>query len=283
MENITRNFMKQLLHTSTFAFALALVLTACGPDKDERAPEAAAVPEKPAVPTLDYSVVATLPHDTTSFTEGLLVHNDQIFESTGSPEGSSFRSVFGPLDPATGKINVKAELDKNLYFGEGIVFFKDKVYQVTYRNQVGFMYDAKTFKRIGQFSYAKEGWGMTTDGTHIIMSNGTEELTYYDADFKAVKTLSVKDNGYAQDSINELEYINGYIYANVWMTGYIIKIDPATGNIVARINLTGLSYDMKNMHPYTLEMNGIAYDAAKDKIYVTGKAWPKMYEIKFAH
>ncbi len=271
------------INKTNLAVALLFLLAACGPDKTEREPEAAKPAEKPAIPVLEHSVVAELPHDTTSFTEGLLVYNDQIFESTGSPEGSSFRSVFGPLDPATGKINVKAELDKNIYFGEGIVFFNEKIYQVTYRNQAGFIYDAKTFKRSGQFSYAKEGWGMTTDGKYIIMSNGTEELTYYDGDFKPVKTLSVKENGYAQDSINELEYINGYIYANVWMTGYIVKIDPATGNIVARINLTALSYDMKNMHPYTMEMNGIAYDAAKDKIYVTGKAWPKMYEVKFAH
>lgn len=268
---------------SKLAVALLVVLTACGPDKNERTPETVTVPEKPAIPVLDYSVVATLPHDTTSFTEGFLVQDGQLFESTGSPDGSSFRSVLGPVDAATGKITVKAELDKNQYFGEGIVFFKGKIYQVTYRTQKGFIYDAKTFKKSGEFSYTGEGWGMTTDGNYIIMSNGTEVLSYFDADFKLVKTLSVKDNGYAQDSINELEYINGYIYANVWMTGYIIKIDPATGNIVAKINLTGLSYDMKNMHPYTMEMNGIAYDAAKDKIYVTGKAWPKLYEVKFAH
>ena len=206
-----------------------------------------------------------------------------MFESTGSPQGDKFRSVFGPVDTKTGKIDVKAELDKEIYFGEGIVFFKDKIYQLTYRNKLGFMYDAKTYKKMGQFNYAGEGWGIIADGTYIIMSDGTENLRYFDADFKQVKVVSVSENGYTRDSINELEYINGFIYANIWMTGYIVKIDPTTGKVVAKVNLTALSYDMRNLHPGALEMNGIAYDAAADKIYVTGKAWPSIYEVKFAH
>jgi glutamine cyclotransferase len=115
------------------------------------------------------------------------------------------------------------------------------------------------------------------------MSDGTEMLRYFDSEFKPVKTLTVTENGYAKESINELEYINGYIYANIWMTGDIVKIDPATGKIVARINLTPLSYEVRNFHPGALEMNGIAYDAINNKIYVTGKAWPKIYEINFEH
>lgn len=263
-----------------------LLLAACGPEATERTPESAPLPATPSIPILDYSVVATLPHDTASFTEGLLYYNGQLLESTGSPTGSHFRSVMGPVDPETGKIQVKSDLNKdtNIYFGEGIVVLKDKIYQVTYENQTGFIYDAKTFKKLGRFNYAnKQGWGMTTDGVHIIMSDGTEKLTYFDADFKPVKVISVTENGYAQESLNELEYINGYIYANIWMTGYIVKIDPATGQVVGKLNLTPISYDMKNLHPYTMEMNGIAYDQAKDKIYVTGKAWPRLYEIKFAH
>lgn len=263
--------------------AALLFMAACGTEpKKETQPEVI-TPEKPATPAIEYQVVATLPHDTASFTEGLLFHDGKLFESTGTPEGSDFRSVIGPVDLKTGKIEVKAEIDGKVYFGEGIAVLHNKLYQVTYRTQKGFIYDAKTFKKSGEFSYSGEGWGMTTDGTHIIMSNGTENLTYYDADFKPVKTLSVKENGYAQESLNELEYINGFIYANVWMTGNIVKIDPATGNVLGKINLTPVSYDVKNFHPYSMEMNGIAYDPATDKIYVTGKAWPNIYEIKCSH
>ena len=277
--------MSNLKKTCFFAVLFAAA-TACSPEakKEEPAKETMPEPKEISIPVLDYSVVATFPHDTASFTEGLLFHNDKLFESTGSPSGSDFRSVLGSVDMKTGKIDVKAELDKNTYFGEGIVFLKNKIYQVTYQNQMGFMYDEKTYKKIGQFNYTnKEGWGMTTDGTYIIMSDGTDNLTYFDADFKPVKVLTVTEKGYALEAINELEYIHGYIYANIWMTGYIVKIDPATGNVVAKINLTPLSYDTKNFHPSAMEMNGIAYDPANDKIYVTGKAWPSIYEIKFAH
>jgi glutamine cyclotransferase len=258
---------------------------ACGTDKksDEQQVKPITPAEKTVIPVLDYSVVATLPHDTMSFTEGLLVHNKQIFESTGTPAGSYFKSMLGTVDEKTGKINAKVEIDGKIYFGEGIVFLKGKIYQVTYQNHVGFIYDEKSYRKIGQFNYTGEGWGMTTDSTYIIMSDGTEMLRYFDSEFKPVKTLTVTENGYAKESINELEYINGYIYANIWMTGDIVKIDPATGKIVARINLTPLSYEVRNFHPGALEMNGIAYDAINNKIYVTGKAWPKIYEINFEH
>ena len=197
----------------------------------------------------------------------------------------NLKSVFGIVDWKTGKLDVKVEIDKNTYFGEGIVILKNKIYQVTYENQTGFIYDEKTYKKIGQFNYSnKEGWGLTTDGTFIIMSDGTNKLTYFDPkDMSAVKTINVNENGYASDSLNELEYINGFIYANKWMTGYVVKIDPATGNVVAKINFTPISYEVKNLHPNTLEMNGIAFDSIADKIYVTGKLWPKMFEVKFPH
>lgn len=262
-----------------------LFLAACNPAEKEDAAgsEKPVAVERKEIPVLEYSVTASFPHDSMSFTEGLTVYNDQLFESTGSPAGSLFRSVVGPVDLKTGKISVKSELDQK-YFGEGIVFFKNKMYQLTYTTQVGFMYDAKTFKKIGQFNFAnKEGWGMTTDGSYIIMSDGTENLSYYDSDFKLVKTLSVKENGYAQELLNELEYINGFIYANIYTTDDIVKIDPATGEIVAKVNMRPLSYSVRNLHPTALEMNGIAYDATKDKIYVTGKAWPIMYEVNFQH
>lgn len=262
------------------------VITSCSSDKPKVNTEIKNTePEKPPIPVLDYTVVATLPHDTTAFTEGLLVHNNNMYESTGSPSHLPYlKSVLGIIDSKTGKLEVKAELDKNIYFGEGIIIFKNKIYQVTYQNQTGFIYDEKTFKKIGQFNYSnKEGWGLTTDGNYIIMSDGTNKLSYFDADMKLIKTLNVSENGYATDALNELEFINGYIYANIWMTGYVAKIDPATGNVVAKINFTPMSYEVKNMHPNTLEMNGIAFDSINDKIYVTGKLWPNIYQVNFPH
>ncbi|MGZ3864797.1 MAG: glutaminyl-peptide cyclotransferase [Bacteroidia bacterium] len=238
------------------------------------------------VPEIKFTVAETLPHDTLSFTEGFLFHNGVLFESTGSPDNYPYtKSIFGPVDLKTGKIEKKAELDRNTYFGEGILFVKDKIIQLTYKNQLGFIYDAKTFKKAGQFSYTnKEGWGLTTDGTNVIMSDGTNILTYLDPNtFKPVKTLSVSENGYAADYLNELEYINGFIYANIWTTNKIVKIDPATGKIVGKLDLVSLLHEARTKYPNATELNGIAFDAATNKIYVTGKLWPSIYRIEFAH
>ncbi|MEI8136003.1 MAG: glutaminyl-peptide cyclotransferase [Bacteroidota bacterium] len=271
----------------SFLFFVVLLFISCGADERKEIPDVKMVEaEKPAVPVLVYSVVSTLPHDTTAFTEGFLFHDNKLFESTGSPSSSpNLKSVFGIVDLKTGKLDVKVEIDKNTYFGEGIVFFGNKIYQLTYENQTGFIYDEKTYKKIGQFNYSnKEGWGLTNDGTHIIMSDGTNKLTYFDPkEMNPIKVLSVNENGYATDALNELEYINGFIYANIWMTGYVVKIDPKTGKVIAKINFTPMWYEIKEQYPYCLEMNGIAYDSIADKIYVTGKLWPKMYEVKFPH
>lgn len=242
--------------------------------------------EEKFVPTIDYTVTASLPHDTNAFTEGLVFYNQQLFESTGSPENiPTTRSVFGPVDPKTGKIDVKAELDRKQYFGEGIAFLKDKVYQLTYTTKVGFIYDAKSFKQQGRFSFNNaEGWGLTTDGTSLIMSDGTNVLTYLDAaTLKPAKTLNVRNAGYAEDYLNELEYINGYIYANIWTKNYIVKIDPSSGDIVGILDLSMLFDRAKNKYKGSNVLNGIAYDPSTDKIIVTGKLWPELYEINFKH
>jgi glutaminyl-peptide cyclotransferase len=240
-------------------------------------------PKSKPTPLISYSLVNTFPHDTVSFTEGFLFHEGKLFESSGGMDYlPQSRSAFGIVDLEKGKWDVKAELDKTTFFGEGIVVLKDKIYQVTYHNQTGFVYDAKTFKKINQFNYRnKEGWGLTTDGKYIIMSDGTFNLTYFDPEtLQEVKVVAVTESGYGFDHLNELEYIKGFIYANVWMTNNIVKINPETGEVVGRIELDELTIKAKAKNPRSLEMNGIAYDSISDKLLVTGKMWPYIYEIK---
>ncbi|MCW3090970.1 MAG: hypothetical protein JWP81_2039 [Ferruginibacter sp.] len=179
----------------------------------------------------------------------------------------------------------KIEIDRSKYFGEGIVIFDDKLYQLTYTNQVGFIYDIKSFKQIGQFNYTnKEGWSLTTNGKELIMSDGTDKLTFLDpATLKPVKQLAVTENGLAVDSLNELEFIKGFIYANIWQTDFIVKINPANGKVTGRLDLTSLAFEARNKYPPADVLNGIAYDAATDKIYVTGKLWPNIYQVEFPH
>jgi glutaminyl-peptide cyclotransferase len=228
------------------------------------------------------NVVGQLPHDVASFTEGLLFYENKMYESTGSPEEiASTRSVIGPVDMKTGKIDIKAEIDRKKYFGEGIVFLKGKLYQLTYKNQMAFIYDAKTFKKIGEFKYANaEGWGLTTDGISLIMSDGTDKITYLDAEsYKPTKTLNVTAYGKPLMYLNELEYVNGYIYANVWTTNFIVKIDPASGKVLAKIDCTAIAADARSKNPRIAEMNGVAYNPITSQFYLTGKFWPNIYIV----
>ena len=237
-------------------------------------------------PLINYAVVATYPHDSTSFTEGLLYHNGKLYESTGSPENlPTTRSLVGEVDLQTGKINARVELDRKKYFGEGISFLNNKLYQLTYLNNQGFVYDEANFKPAGEFKFpGREGWGMTTDSTHLIMSDGTSKLFYLDpSTFKTVKTLDVTWNGVSVDSVNELEFVKGYIYANRYTYNYILKIDTATGNIVGRLDLNSLVLEATSKYPMSLELNGIAYDPALDRFLVTGKLWPLIYAVSFTH
>ena len=236
------------------------------------------------VPQINYSIVNQFPHSTSSFTEGLLIHNSELFESTGSPrELPQTKSIFGILNLQTGEIDIKHEL-RDKYFGEGIVFFNNWIYQLTYKNQICFVYDANTFNKTRRFSYSNtEGWGLTTDGKHIIMSDGTNILSYIEpSNFQIIKTLQVSANNYAIDYLNELEYIKGYIYANVWPSNIIIKIDPKNGFVVGKIDLTPLREMALIKNPKSNETNGIAYDSISDNIYVTGKMWPEIYQIKLS-
>jgi glutaminyl-peptide cyclotransferase len=234
---------------------------------------------------ISFKVVNVLPHDTTSYTEGFLVHNGLLFESTGHTNSfPATRSLFGPVDLKTGKIDAKVEIDKRKYFGEGIVFLRGRVYQLTDTTRIGFVYDANTYKKLSSFNYNGEGWGFTTNGTDLIMSNGSSNIYYRDPlTFKINKTLSVNDNNGPVQNINEMKLIKGYIYANQWQTDYILKIDTTNGKVVGRLDLTSLKTKSKISYQYAEETNGIAYDSANNKIYVTGKLWPQIYEIQFNH
>lgn len=240
----------------------------------------------PATPVINYAVKRFFPHDTTLYTEGFLVHNGRLFESTGSPEDHpEAKSVIGIIDLSSGKMEKKVELDKSKYFGEGIAILNDKLYQLTYTNQVGFIYDIKSFKKIGQFKYTnKQGWSLTTNGKELIMTDGTDKLTFLDPDsLKPVRILPVTENGLPVDKLNELEFIKGFIYANIWLTDFIVKINPANGKVEGRLDLSSLAFEARNKFPDADVLNGIAYDSATDKIYVTGKLWPNIYQVEFAH
>ncbi|HLZ86880.1 MAG TPA: glutaminyl-peptide cyclotransferase [Puia sp.] len=264
--------------------AFLLFLSACAGHPDSKPTDGTATTV--AVPYLNYSVGAVYKHDTTSYTEGLLFHDHQLFESSGAtPEDEQTRSIAGIVNLATGKIDTKVELNKDVYFGEGIAFFKNRLYQLTYKNHTGFIYDATTYKRLDTFRFKNaEGWALTTDSNSLIMSDGTSVLTYLDpASLRPVKELAVTESGVALDSLNELEYIKGFIYANRYLKNYIVKIDPASGNVVAKLDLSSLAEAEHVKNPGGDVLNGIAYDRDSDKIYVTGKLWTGIYELNFAH
>lgn len=242
---------------------------------------------KPSLtPVINLTVVNSYPHNDSLFTEGLLFHNGQLFESTGSPEELvQTRSLIGIDDLSSGKFSKKVELNKSKYFGEGISFFKTKLYELTYKNQLCFVYDAKTFKLLDSLRYNNlEGWSLTSNGKNLIMSDGTDALTYIDPEnFTRLKRLKVTENGSPLNNLNELEYIKGFIYADVYQTNYIVKIDTSSGKVVGKLDLSALKFEAKNRNPDADVLNGIAYDSASDKIYVTGKLWTNIYQISFPH
>src|SRR4051794_11631588 len=227
----------------------------------------------PAPPMLSYNIVKVYPHDTGSYTEGLFLHDNFLFESTGQPKESKLRKI----DLTTGKPVKDLNLD-TADFGEGISMIDNKIYQLTWQEHKVYVYDATTFKKIKEMEWPFEGWGMTTDGKQLIISTGSSNLYFVNPDnFKIIKQVSVTDNYGPVGNINELEYVNGVVYANVWQTNNIIKIDPATGKVIGKIDLTGLldaSGKTYNAQKAEAVLNGIAYDSAKNSFYVTGKYWP---------
>ena len=244
-----------------FVAAAAVFLSACG----SSAP--------PPVPTYGYQVVHAYPHDPEAFTEGLFYDDGFLYESTGLEGHSSIRKV--RLE--TGEVVQKHDLLPT-YFGEGIVRWKDRLIQLTYRTEIGFIFNFKTFDIEKSFDYKGEGWALTHDGKRIIMSDGTPQLRFWDPEtLQELGRLTVTDQGQPVKDLNELEWIKGEIFANIWQTDKIARIDPTSGKVVGWIDLTGI-LDQRDGQPDVL--NGIAYDAKTDRIFVTGKKWPKLYEIR---
>ena len=232
--------------------------------------------EEVITPTLEYSVKSSLPHDVNAFTQGLVIHNGELFESTGQ-EGSSW---IGVVDVASGVADKKVELASN-YFGEGITILNNKIYQLTWKNQTGFVYDLKTFQKLASFTYTGEGWGITHDSTNLIMSDGTNRLVYLDtATFKPVKTLEVYDSKGSVPLLNELEFAEGFIYANIWQTNRIARIDPSTGKVMAYLDLTLLRDQAVGRNPSADVLNGIAWHSGTRSFLLTGKYWPLIYVIR---
>ena len=228
---------------------------------------------------LSYTVITNLPHDIDAFTEGLEIYNNRIIESTGQ-NGSSW---IAEVDPTNGVIQKKIILPEQ-FFGEGITVLNRKIYHLTYKTRIGFVYDANTYKKIGEFEFdakIKEGWGLTHDGSNLIASDGTDRIHFVDTtDFKVVKSISVRDNVTKISNINELEFMGGYIYANVSETNLILKIDPENGRVVGRLDLSGVREKVHVMHSGINELNGIAYDKNSKAFLVTGKNWPLYYLIR---
>lgn len=228
--------------------------------------------------TIPYVIYKIFPHDIEAFTQGLVVANGKLIESTGQ-HGTSW---IAEVDIASGQQNKKVILDKE-YFGEGVTVLNNKVYQLTWKNKVGFIYDFKTYEKLGEFTYDSEGWGITHDDVNLIMSDGSHKLYYLDTlTLKPVRTVSVTENGQPVKNLNELEYIEGYLYANLWQTNYIVRIDPANGNVLGRLDLTKVAEAVYPGNPNADVLNGIAYEPRSKMVLITGKLWPAMVAIKFS-
>lgn len=228
-----------------------------------------------SAPVRSYKVVATYRHDPKAFTEGLEYKDGFLYESTGLNGESSIRQI----DLGTGAVLKQMPLS-TVYFGEGITFFGRRLFQLTYQSGIGFIYDSKTWSTLGNFHYPGEGWALTHDDKRLIMSDGSSALRFLDpATLRELSRVVVRDGTRPIANVNELEYIEGEIWANVWQTERIVRIDPHTGQVNSWVDLTGL-LKPADRTPDIDVLNGIAYDAAKKRIFVTGKRWPKLYEIR---
>ena len=243
----------------------------CAADGD--APLVTEAARPPAV--LEYEIVNTYPHDRGAFTQGLIYRDGFLYESTGLNGRSSLRKVVLESGEVVQRENVASE-----YFAEGLTDWKHSLVQITWQSKRGIVYDLNTFKPTSAFSYAGEGWGITHDSKRLIMSDGTSTLRFLDPkSFAQIGTLEVTYQGKPLANLNELEYVRGRIFANVWQSNSIVVIDPLNGRVIAQIDLPGL-LSAADRGPGVDVLNGIAYDARRDRLFVTGKLWPKLFELR---
>jgi len=258
--------------------AIALLFAAC--KNDNTAEDADTIPKNAVAPpvNINYSIVASYPHDTSSYTQGLIWQNNALYEGTGLEGQSKLMKV----DLKNGKADQEISLDPSI-FGEGVTIFNDKIYQLTYQNHKVYVYDTKTFKKLKEFSWEHEGWGLTHNGKELIVSTGDSNLYFVDPEtFKVTRIVGVSDNNGPLGNLNELEYIDSYVYANIYLTDYIIKINPENGHIEGKMDLAGIleKSGKKVNKEEGFVLNGIAYDSAKKSMYITGKKWPLLFEMK---
>lgn len=236
-----------------------------------------------APPTIGFSIVATHPKDSSYFTEGLEFHDGKLLESSGGDnDASPYPSAFGFVNLKTGKNDTKIVYDKSLYFGEGITVFNNTLYQLTWKGKKGFIYDYPSLKKKGEFMIpSPEGWGLTHDTANLIMSDGSNSIYFLNpSSLQVTNIIGVLDNSGPVGNINELEYVDGYLYANRWQTPYILKIDIKSGKVVGRIDFSQIESEINQKYEFAHEFNGIAYNKSAGTFYVTGKNWPVFYEIK---
>lgn len=270
--------MRALLPTGLLTALMLLVGAGVSPSRAAQAPLAnAPLARAPLeIPVYDAEIVHTYPHDVAAFTEGLFYLNGFLYESTGLEQHSSIRKI--RLE--TGEVVQQRDISRE-YFGEGIVNWKGHIISLTWKTQVGFVFDLASFKLQRQFSYVGEGWGLTQDGKEIIMSDGSSQLRFLDPDtLTETHRVEVTMQGNSIRNVNELEWVKGEIYANVWQTNWILRIDPVSGRVLGVIDLRGVLQKSDIIPGQTDVLNGIAYDAKNDRLFVTGKNWPKLFEIR---
>lgn len=267
-----------------YAFiGISAFLFSCGGNSDNNNADNSADANNPAPAVLDYTVVKVYPHDTASYTQGLIWHNNALYEGTGR-EGFS---RVARLNLETGKAEQQELIAKN-EFGEGITILNGKIYQLTWQNHLVHVYDLATLKKVQEFNWTYEGWGITNDGKNLIISTGSNNLYFVDpATFNLLKTVGVNDNYGPVVNLNELEMVNGFVYANKYLSTYILKINPETGKVEGRVDLqdifqkSGKTADIASIpDPEQDVLNGIAFNPATNTFYVTGKQWPALFEIK---
>jgi glutaminyl-peptide cyclotransferase len=263
----TPNSLILLLRIPGILVALSLLTISCSSGSASRI--------TPTTPKYGYEVVHVYPHDRQAFTQGLVFQDGKLLESTGQEGRSSLRSV----DLDSGQVLRKVDVARQ-YFAEGMTILNGKVYQLTWQNHLGFIYDYKTLQQIGQFNYEGEGWGLTNDGQSLILSDGTNRLRFLDPDsFRFTRTITVTADGKPVNQLNELEFVQGEIFANIWHDQRIATINPQTGAVTSWIDCTGL-LSSGEATDHEAVLNGIALDESSGRLFVTGKLWPKLFEIK---